>query len=309
MSGQPGRARQSASPRGPRRLTTATGGLPTYGWIGLGIIVVAEALLAAGVRLVGEWFTPLVWSGYILLVDGLVARHGGGSYLTTRRGELVLVALASVGCWWLFELYNAPRFWRGEDELRGLWWHYHNLEPNPYLRRLGYDWAFATIFPGLFLTAEALKLWVFKGLSGRRPWRPSPLAVRLSVPVGALAAALPLLFPSPWLVPLVWVAYVLLLEPINYRRGSLSWLREVEQGDYRTLVSLLASGAVCGLLWEFWNYWAVAKWTYTVPYLGTVKLFEMPLLGYLGFPPFALEAFAMYQFLASLLTRRRAPSA
>lgn len=279
--------------------------MPTSSWIGLGIIVVAEALLAAGVRLVGEWFTPLVWSGYILLVDGLVARRSGGSYLTTRRTEFLLVALASVGGWWLFELYNAPRFWRGGDQLWGLWWHYHHLEPNPFLRRISYDWAFATIFPSLFVTAEALKLSVFTGLTGRRPWRPPPQAVRLSVALGALAAVLPLLLPSPWLVPLVWVAYVLLLEPINAWRGSPSWLREVEAGDYRTLVSLLASGVICGVLWEFWNYWAVTKWTYTVPSLGTVKLFEMPLVGYLGFPPFALEAFAMYQFLASLVAPRR----
>jgi hypothetical protein len=29
----------------------------------------------------------------------------------------------------------------------------------------------------------------------------------------------------------------------------------------------------------------------------------MPVLGYLGFPPFALEAFAMYNFLRSLLRK------
>jgi hypothetical protein len=63
----------------------------------------------------------------------------------------------------------------------------------------------------------------------------------------------------------------------------------------------LGSGLCCGLLWEFWNYWALTKWTYTVPYAGEFKLFEMPVLGYLGFPPFALEAFAMYNFLRSLV--------
>lgn len=275
--------------------------MPVHGWIGLAAVALAELLLFAGNRLVGEWFTPLVWTGYILFMDGLVARWTGQSYLTARRVELVLVALASVGCWWLFELYNAPRFWRGGDDLRGLWWHYENLEPDPFLRRVGYDWAFATIFPGLFLTAEALKVGVFPRLAERRPLRLPAWALRLSVGLGAISALLPLVVVSSWLVPLVWVAYALVLEPINYWRGQPSWLREVEAGDYRTLAALLGGGMICGSLWEFWNYWALTKWTYTVPYWGHLKLFEMPLLGYLGFPPFALEAYAMYHFLRSWL--------
>jgi hypothetical protein len=275
--------------------------VPIHGWIGLGSVGLLELLLFAGNRLVGEWFTPLVWTGYIVFVDGLVAAWTGHSYLTTRRIELVFVALASVGCWWLFEFYNAPRFWRGGEDLQGIWWHYHDLEPNLFLRRVGYDWAFATIFPGLFLTAEALKVRAFTRLTGLRPIRLPAWAARLAVVLGAVSALLPLLVVSAWLAPFVWTAYLLLLEPINYWRGSPSWLREVEAGDYRTLAALLGSGAICGFLWEFWNYWALSKWTYTVPYWGGVKLFEMPVLGYLGFPPFALEAFAMYHLLASLV--------
>ena len=34
-----------------------------------------------------------------------------------------------------------------------------------------------------------------------------------------------------------------------------------------------------------------------MPYLGRLKVFEMPVLGYLGFPPFALECWAMYQWV------------
>ena len=33
------------------------------------------------------------------------------------------------------------------------------------------------------------------------------------------------------------------------------------------LVNLLAAGLICGLLWEFWNYWGGAKWIYNVPIL------------------------------------------
>ncbi|MDH3458792.1 MAG: DUF4332 domain-containing protein, partial [Gemmatimonadota bacterium] len=42
------------------------------------------------------------------------------------------------------------------------------------------------------------------------------------------------------------------------------------------------------------------QWIYTVPWLEYVKVFEMPPLGFLGFPFFALEAWALYHLLCSL---------
>jgi hypothetical protein len=269
---------------------------PRHGVAGAAVILVAEALLLSGHRRVAEWFTPIVWTGYVLFIDGLVARLRGRSYLTTHRAELVLVALVSVAGWWLFEWYNAPRFWRGGDELRGLWWQYHNLEPNPWLRRVGYDWAFATIFPALFLTAAALHASLLARVP-LRPWRPPRGLLVAAIVVGAIGTVTPLLVVSPWLVPLVWTGPLLLLEPLNYRAGRGSWLADLERGDASRVLALLAAGAVCGLLWEFWNFWASTRWTYTVPYLGDVKLFEMPVLGYLGFPPFALECYALYHWV------------
>jgi hypothetical protein len=206
------------------------------------------------------------------------------------------VALTSIACWWLFEFYNAPRFWRSGPDAVGLWWQYHDLEPNLFLRRVGYDWAFATIFPALFLTARALEAGPLRGFRVR-PLRLPAWALSMSIAVGAVCVVLPLVVVSRWLVPLVWTGYVLLLEPVNYRRGAPSWLRALGEGDAAPVTSLLASGAVCGILWEFWNYWALTKWTYMVPYLGDVKVFEMPVLGYLGFPPFALGSYAMYNSL------------
>jgi hypothetical protein len=276
--------------------------MKAYGYVGLIIILLAEILLFTGSQVVGRWFTPIVWTGYILLLDALVFRATRRSLVTLDRLELLLIALISIACWWLFEFYNAPRFWTSDLEL---WWHYHNLEPNPYLRRAGYDWAFATIFPAMFLTAQFLAVTIFRRANIARPIRFPRWVLYLLIVLGALTAIVPLLFISIWLVPVVWLSFVFLLDPINYFRGQPSIIRDLEQGNYRRILALLAAGGICGLLWEFWNYWAISKWTYTVPFLPGIKIFEMPVLGYFGFPPFAVECWVMYIFLRSLITARR----
>ena len=49
--------------------------------------------------------------------------------------------------------------------------------------------------------------------------------------------------------------------------------------DYRRGINLVLSGFLCGVLWEFWNYWAGAKWHYSVPIMENLKIFEMPVPG------------------------------
>jgi hypothetical protein len=272
--------------------------LAPHGYAGIAIIVLAEVLLFGGDQLVGQWFTPMVWTGYILFIDALVYKFEGRSLLMTDRFEFVIIALISIGGWWLFEFYNAPRFWKSDLEL---WWHYHNLEPNLFLRRVGYDWAFATISPAMFETAQLLGSTVFRQPKQRATFSfPKSALIMLAV-IGLAGAIEPLVFPSAWLAPVIWLSFILLLDPVNALRGQPSIYADLARGDWRRLCSLLASGLVCGVLWEFWNYWALAKWTYTVPFFGNIKIFEMPVLGFLGFPPFAVECWVMYIFLRSLL--------
>jgi hypothetical protein len=275
-----------------------TGRFKLHGYAGLAIILAAETSLFTGNQLVGRWFTPIVWTGYILFVDALVFRIKSRSLLVNDRSEFLILAVVSVAGWWLFEFYNAPRFWQSDIEL---WWHYHNLEPNPWLRRAGYDWAFATITPALLETAELLEVTVFSKLTSRRPVNLTRRQLLVFAVFGGLAAIVPLIFISPWLVPLVWLSWIFLLDPVNGLRGQPSIAGDLATGNWRRVLSLLAGGGICGVLWEFWNYWAITKWTYTVPYLGRAKIFEMPVLGYLGFPPFAIECWAMYIFCRSLL--------
>jgi len=254
-------------------------------------------LLFSGVPFVQTYFTPMVWSGYILFVDALVFRIKGASLIVTRPKEFLLILPLSFLFWEIFEFFN----------LYIQNWHYVGLPHELPLRWLGYAWAFATIWPAILETAEALEA---SGRIAKQKTRPLKLTrghLSLSFAFGASCLILPLV-ASPalakYLAAPVWLGFIFLLDPLNYWMGNKSLFADLEKGNPRTLYSLLISGMICGLLWEFWNYWSGAKWHYTVPILGHVKIFEMPVLGYLGFPPFAVECYVMYHFVRNVFSKK-----
>jgi hypothetical protein len=63
-------------------------------------------------------------------------------------------------------------------------------------------------------------------------------------------------------------------------------------------LAAFAGGLGCGFLWEFWNYWALTKWVYHLPFLGAaehIRYFEMPVVGLLGFIAFGIECWVIWQ--------------
>jgi hypothetical protein len=167
------------------------------------------------------------------------------------------------------------------------------MVPEGMLQRwVGYAVCYATVLPGLFETMELLDAY---GLFKKSRLRPLSGSTRWYVPfviTGLVFLVLPLVWPQ-FFFPLVWGIFIFLLEPLTHRFGLRSLMREWQQGSLRTFYLLLTAGAICGLLWEFWNYWALTKWVYTVPHVGWLKIFEMPILGFFGFPPFAVACFVM----------------
>lgn len=274
---------------------------PPRTWLGLLVIVLSQAATVLGVEPIHRWNTPICWSGYILMVDGIVWRIRGTSWLSHSRAEFFFLVCASVPLWIVFELYNKYAIHN---------WHYLGLPESLPLRYFGYAWSFATIWPGIFETGELIS-----ALRDRRaaPDRtapppqvnPGPLGWTC-VAAGAAMLAAPIVYPSRYLAAPLFLGFALLLDPLNARSGAESILGDLRHGRYGRLTNLLLAGLVCGFLWEFWNYWAGAKWVYTVPILPHVRIFEMPLLGYGGFPPFALECFAMYVAVRHVVWRAAA---
>ncbi len=269
---------------------------PGYGWLGALIVVGAEIGLILRQPFISRWFTPIVWTGYILFADALAFRLHGRSLIRSEPRQALMLPWISVGCWLIFEVYNMS--------LRN--WYYVGVPENPWLRNLAYLWSFATIFPGILETADVLEgLGLFRRV--RVTPRPmTPLESAVSFLLGAAFLTIPPLLPEgarPYLFAFVWLGFILFLEPINQALGAPSCYQEWQEGNPRPALLLLAAGGVCGLLWEFWNYWATAGWRYTIPWpldFG-VYYFRMPILGMLGFPPFAMECYAMYHFVRRML--------
>lgn len=284
--------------RAPRRTP-----LRVWGWAGLAIILGAELLLFLRVEWVTIFLTPLAWTGYIVLVDALVAALAGRSRLSSTPREFLGLALWSIPLWLIFEAYN----------LRLKNWAYVGVPVSDLVAYPGYAWAFATIWPAIFETSDFIRaLGIFRA-EAKRAWMPSRAVRVVLFSAGCIFLAVPLVAHEQlarYLFGAVWVGFILMLDPLNDRWGGHSLLRELEAGRASTIYSWLFAGWVCGIVWEFWNYWAAARWVYIFPIWQQSKIFEMPLPGFLGFPPFALECWVMYEFVRSarrqLLGSRRA---
>ncbi|MBW1937491.1 MAG: hypothetical protein JRI67_01780 [Deltaproteobacteria bacterium] len=263
--------------------------LPGYTLVALAVLAVAEVFLFLKVPVVQEYFYILAWWPYIILADGLIYKQRGWSPIKGRPSGFLSLITWSVTIWLIFELFN----------LRLQNWHYVELVSNPFVRWPGYTLAFATVLPGLFETHYLIKTLGISEQIKTRPFFITPKIEKTFFATGLIFLALPVFLPK-YFFPLVWGGFVFLLDPINARMKGPSLLKDLSNGRPQKAIQLLIAGMTCGLLWEFWNFWAKSKWIYTVPFVGDIKLFEMPVLGFLGFPPFALECYVMYNFVCCL---------
>ena len=273
---------------------------PAYGWLGWLALLSAEALLFARVEPVVTYFTPIAWSSYILIADAAVLALTNRSRLNDAPIVIARLAFLSIPLWLIFEAYN----------LRLQNWTYVGVPRAWPAAPFGYAWSFATITPAVFETSDLVQA-MLPTPSPRPLPESAPHAVKISSAAefilmisGAACLLIPLLVPrhiAAYLFALIWIGFLLLLDPLNHRLGLPSFIGDLAEGMPRRLYGFLLAGWVCGSLWEFWNFWAAAKWLYTFPMFQHWKIFEMPAPGFLGFLPFALECFVMYVTAAWLL--------
>ncbi len=259
-----------------------------YGILGIVLIVLTELNFYFQIEPLASFYFPFIWFGYILVVDALVLRIHKKSLLHNNPRKFVFLLVSSALFWWLFELLNVGvGNWVYRGGILGSWWMHFIFRTV----------SFSTVLPAVFETAELLRdARIFSKLKLRKSHAiPHRLLYGMML-LGVVMLGLLLVFPKVFF-PLMWVAFFFLLDPINYLRGEHSLVQHMQDRKLAVPVTLAVAGLICGFFWEFWNYWAVKKWFYIIPYVGFLKIFEMPVLGYLGYIPFAFELYAMYHFI------------
>jgi hypothetical protein len=232
-------------------------------------------------------FFPL-WLGYSLTVDGIVCKRKGTSLFTKDRKEYILLFIFSIPVWWIFEGLN----------LRTQNWHYLGREQFSDIEYFLYaSLCFSTVIPAVFGSTELVSSfkWV-QGLKGglRIPSGGKSLAVLLTI--GIFTLALLITWPGYFYV-FLWLSVFFILDTVNHLAGRRSLVFFTNKRDWRPLVSLALGCLMCGFFWEMWNNYSFPKWVYSTPGVDFLYVFEMPLLGYLGYIPFSFELFAFYHLV------------
>jgi len=258
------------------------------------VVLIAVVLLRAyEIPPIPTWFYVLAWYPTLIILDEVVVLLGGESLLARPRG-LALMLWWSAVIWFLFEAIN----FRLRD------WYYVFLPAGRLERWLGITVSLATVVPAVLLPERLLdRLGVWRDLRLRDfTLEPQHLEIAGWVGWGLLAAVLA--FPR-YLYPLTWGAVWLIAEPLLYRRDPAhSLFADMTHGSWGRIARLMAAGLFAGVLWESFNAMARGRWIYTVPFLEHLKIFEMPLVGFLGFPFFALEVWSLYHLVAPHTNRR-----
>lgn len=269
---------------------------PLWGWLGLALM--AAGWFAAWSEITAaEWrrhaFTPL-WFGYVLAMNALVYRSSGQSLLTQRPLWFAALFPVSAVFWWLFEYLN--QFVRN--------WHYIGIEAGSDLDYfLQGTLPFSTVLPAVASTWMWLRQ--FPRLEALR--LPAVSLNRTFAWVALTAGTLGLAAVGSWpetFFPMLWLGPLLVLCSLQELLTGDNFLSPVARGDWRPLVQPALAALACGILWEFWNYWSLAKWQYNIPYVQRLHVFEMPLLGYAGYLPFGVTCAAVIDSVARLIERR-----
>jgi hypothetical protein len=277
--------------QGAKAGSSSRGIFPWHGWFGVVLVSIAWPLnwILPGMRT--TWLFFPLWLGFALTVDGLVFYRKGSSLLARSPRQYIGLFMLSAPAWWLFELIN----------LRTANWHYLGVEGFPPLVYfLLASLNFSTVIPAVFGMGELISTCSF--VQKMKPGliiRDDRMTTLIFFGVGWVMLALLLAWPR-YFFPFVWISVYFITEPINIWLGYRHLAEGTRMGDWRVVISLWIGVLITGFFWEMWNFWAFPKWVYEVPGVDFLRVFEMPILGYGGYLPFALELHALYQIVWGL---------
>ena len=244
------------------------------------------------------WFEPVqaytffpLWLSFIIAMNGVCCWRVGSCPLVASPRFFLLLFPVSGGFWWCYEFVN---------QFVGNWY-YIGVDSDPVEYALHASLAFTTVLPA-FYSIHYLLIHGEVAQKERDDHNDSAVSAMLSwsmviLGCGGLATIsfMPeILFPLLWVSPLLLMCGMLILAGEKYVVRVTTW----GNGGYLATASL--TGLICGFFWEMWNYFSYAKWLYSIPYVHGFTLFEMPLLGYLGYLPFGLMCCVVCMYMENI---------
>jgi hypothetical protein len=266
---------------------------PWWGWLAVGWT--AFAWILAWTRF--SWFQawqpytfPLLWFGYIIVINALLFSRTGQCMLINRRKYLLKLFVLSAGFWWMCEYLN--QFVHN--------WHYVGMtEVHTVTTVFWMTLSFSTVLPAVLGTYEFLASFTQVKAPVENwsviPTVESPRTGWLLVSLGCLGLLLIGHWPNV-LFFLLWIAPLLIMLGIKIVLGDKTILMPLAKGNWSPVVVSAMAALFCGGFWEMWNAYSLVHWEYSIPYVHAFMIFEMPILGYAGYWPFGVECLAVADF-------------
>jgi hypothetical protein len=272
---------------------------PWWGWGGLAFLLLSWTL--AWSRF--SWFQPFqnhtftpLWIGYILVINALTLKRTGRCLLKERPFFYLSLFPISAGFWWFFEFLN--RFVQN-------WYYIGSIELSPTHYFFAATISFSTVLPAVVGTTKYLETFPRLRLTYQN-W------CTLSIPEGRgfggvnlFVACIGLMGVGLWpnlLYPFLWVSPLFIVIGLQRIWGETTLFDDIRNGNWSPVVVPALAGLVCGVFWEMWNYYSLARWKYVIPHVQGLQIFEMPLLGYFGYLPFGITCIVFVQFLLGKTT-------
>jgi hypothetical protein len=269
---------------------------PWWGW--LGIVSGCIAWILAWTRfpwfaaLQPHTFTPL-WLSLILVINALCYRQYGHCLMIDKPGFFLILFPLSALFWWFFEYLN--RFVQN--------WYYIGAKFGPW----EYFWyatlPFSTVLPAVL----SVQYWMARfGWIQTRFDKIYPIKIshpKLLASATLIISGLGLItlgvLPN-YLFALLWISPLFIVVSLQALLEEPHVLAGISRGNWQAVISAALAALFCGLFWETWNFYSLAKWKYSVPFVHRFLIFEMPILGYAGYLPFGLECLAVGKLLEGL---------
>lgn len=294
---------------------------PKWFWVGLvmwGSAMICFVFQLEYPKLLVNWADlPLFW-GLTLMLDGWVyVRRGGHSIIGDYPKAIIGIGVSAILGWMIFEYLN-------NFVLES--WYYPKGELIPEDEFVIY-----AVLGSSGLIPPAIEFYAllktFKGLALKYTHGP-----KITFPNWALYLVLTLsllsLFFAPYypevLFPALWYSPLILISVVLTKCKIWTPFTPVKNGDYSYVILLSLSYFFLGLCLEGFNYlsathvlgepnacgdilkeidvtYNASYWVYSIPYLNKYHLFEMPILGYLGYFPFGVYCAVWWILFANIL--------